>query len=334
MIRGINTGGGKADYYDNPNYDPKNEGKSKGDKALQNKAKSLAGLAVDEVIDIDKQNESTVSYFRNKEKERLNVNNPGAGTPQINPEFSKPASLDDKLAKFGFSFDPEDPDNYYGRQPEAELSTDTFRTDRTYTRIPGPGVDSGSYTVYEDTIKYQKGDPMPNTVSGVNQELQARKARTRDFAMEFRGTVYDYIGEVRASMLDEIDNEMDEYLNRDEPDFRYEPRQPLKYGELEDKFFPDDQSKKAAKKELRKIVAFTDDASEINREYSSLNQLAETALRAGIGSSPIPFGIDDGGSQVNDKLTAKNFEKSVESFNQWKSKKGVPKIVRLISKLG
>ena len=152
--------------------------------------------------------------------------------------------------------------------------------------------------------------------------------------MEFRGTVYDYIGEVRASMLDEIDSEMDEYFSRGETDFRYEPRQPLKYGELEDKFFPDDQSKKAAKKELRKIVVFTDDASEINREYSSLSQLAETALRAGMGSSPIPFGIDDGGSQVNDKLTAKNFEKSVESFNQWKSKKGVPKIVRLISKLG
>ena len=323
MIRGINTGGGKADYYDNPNYDPKNEGKSKGDKALQNHAKSLAGLPIDEVIDIDKQNESTVSYFRSKEKERLNVNNPGAGTPQINPEFSKPASLENKLGKFGLQLDPENPydslEAYdYGKEPIQYGKN--FDTSRGY--------------LMEETIQWDKGDPMPNTVAGVNQELQARKARTRDFAMEFRGTVYDYIGEVRASMLDEIDNEMDEYLNRDEPDFRYEPRQPLKYGELEDKFFPDDQSKKAAKKELRKIVAFTDDASEINREYSSLNQLAETALRAGIGSSPIPFGIDDGGSQVNDKLTAKNFEKSVESFNQWKSKKGVPKIVRLISKLG
>ena len=38
---------------------------------------------------------------------------------------------------------------------------------------------------------------------------------------------------------------------------------------------------------------------------------------------------------INEKeLTKQNYEKSVKAFEDWKSKKGVPKIVRLISKLG
>ena len=42
FISGNNLGGKDIDYYDNPNYDPKNEGKSKIDKALKDAAESAA----------------------------------------------------------------------------------------------------------------------------------------------------------------------------------------------------------------------------------------------------------------------------------------------------
>ena len=32
FLGGKNTGGDRADYYDNPNFNPKDDGKSKGDK--------------------------------------------------------------------------------------------------------------------------------------------------------------------------------------------------------------------------------------------------------------------------------------------------------------
>jgi len=354
---GNNTGGQNVDYYDNPNYDPKKDGKSSTDY-IKNSAKNSANWAeqaeeayvsgisddyqavveseVQSAYDkskADKQASETVSYFRARERERLNPG--GVGGPQINPRFSQPASLDDKLAKFGFSFDPESPDDYYGRAPQAELTNDYFSTDRTIKRDSSrPGVDPGSYTIYEETVKYKKGDPLPNTVAGVNQDLQARKARTRDFAMEFKGTIYDYIEDIKLKTLDYADSEVAEFYNRSDEFSNYADRQPLSYAELEDKYFPDTESKKAAKAELRKMISFTDKASDITRNYSNLSDYAETVIRTKMNSLPFPIGIDDGGASVNDKLTKANYEKGIKEFQAWKSKKGIPKIIRLISKLG
>ena len=356
FISGNNLGGKDIDYYDNPNYDPKKDGKSKIDAALKRAAESAAwaeeanqqyydvGIDYDYVVEAeneaaydkakaDKQASQTVSYFRARERERLNPG--GVGGPQINPRFSQPASLDDKLAKFGFSFDPEDPDNYYGRLPQAELTDDYFSTDRTIKRDSSrPGVDPGSYTIYEETVKYKKGDPLPNTVAGVNQELQAQKARTRDFAMQFKGTIYDYIEDIRLKTFDYIDSEVAEFYNKSDEYALSDKRQPLSYVELENKYFPDTESKKAAKAELKKMIAFTDEASDITRNYSNLSDYAETLIRTNMNPMPIPIGIDDGGVSVNDKLTKAKFEKGIREFQAWKSKKGIPKIIRLISKLG
>ena len=59
--------------------------------------------------------------------------------------------------------------------------------------------------------------------------------------------------------------------------------------DIEDKYFPDEASKKAAK-ELRSMISFTDAASDITREYSTLGQLAETI----VGDTPdTPMGIMD-----------------------------------------
>lgn len=306
---GNNTGGKNIDYYDNPNYDPTNEGKG--------------GAA---------SKDSTVSYFRGKDRERINPG--GVGGAQINPKFSQPASLDDKLAKFGFSYDPESPDTYYGKEPAGELSDVSFSTDRTIARDTSKiGVDPGNYTLFENTIKYQKGDPMPKTVAGVNQELQAIKARTRDAAMEFRGMVFDYIQDIKQKTLDAADTEIAEFYNKSDEEALSNKRIELSYSELEDKYFPDDASKKAAKAELRKMIAFTDEASDITRNYSTMSDYAETVIRGDMKSMPIPVGIDDAGVSVNDKITAENYKKNLDAYSQWKAKKGIPKIVRLISKL-
>ena len=353
---GNNTGGQNVDYYDNPNYDPKKDGKSSTDyikKSAQQSAdwaeqaeeayvsgvsdnyQAVVESEVQSAYDkskADKQTSETVSYFRARERERLN---PGISrSPQNNPRFSQPASLDDKLAKFGFSFDPEDPDNYYGRMPQAELTNDYFSTDRTIKRDSSrPGVDPGNYTIYEETVKYKKGDPLPNTAAGVNQELQAIKARTRDTAMEFRGMVFDYIEDIRLKTLDYADSEVAEFYNRSDEYSQTMNRQPLSYAELEDKYFPDKESKKAAKAELQKMISFTDEASDITREYSNISDYAETVIRTNMNSMPFPIGIDDGGVSVNDKITAKNYKKNLDAYSKWKSKKGIPKIVRLITKL-
>ena len=350
FLGGKNTGGDRADYYDNPNFNPKDDGKSRGDRLLREAAETKAyadnlnerkylhnepiehefiyeaeGEADYSKIKVDDQAKATVSYFRSKDKERLNPG--GVGGKQINPKFSQPASLSTKLSKFGMSYDPADPDTYFDQQfklPDTAISEKS----RTY--------DTGSFRVSggwnEETIEFTKGDPMPKTIAGVNQELQARKARTRDFAMEFRGTVYDYIDEVAKSVRDNIAGEFADHFGRD---VTYE--QPLSRKELEDKFFPDEASKKAAKTELKRMISFTDEISDINRNYSNIHDYAETILRTEFGSqAPFPLGVvnqeTDGG--VDDKITFKNYQKSKKAFNDWKAKKGVPKIVRLISKLG
>ena len=364
FLGGKNTGGDRADYYDNPNYDPLNEGKSKSSKKAEDLGEVVDNYEhkynylteyVDEETDLgrggslkfeedaidaaakslDAQTRETVSYFRGQDRNRLNPG--GVGGKQINEKFSQPSgSLDDKLGKFGFSYDPEDPDNYYGNEPQGKLSDNVFNTNRTIARNSNiPGVDPGNYTLYETTVQYEKGNPLPNTVAGVNQELQARKARTRDFAMEFRGTVFDFIDETRKNLIAHKDDIVNEYFRREDSGST------LMFNEkdIEDKYFPDEASKKAAKKELRSMVSFTDAASDITREYSTLGQLAETI----VGDTPdTPMGIMDHGIRgmvgepklINEKLTKQNYEKSVKAFEDWKSKKGVPKIVRLISKLG
>jgi hypothetical protein len=361
FLSGSNMGGKNVDYYDNPNYDPKNQGKSKGDKkkseALEaqghsdylNERKYTFGEPIEyeflqeadseaayAKLQADKQVEQTVSYFRAKERERLNPG--GTGKKIINEKFSQPSgTLDDKLGKFGFSYDPEDPDNYYGRVPEGRLTDEVFQTDRYFERNSNlPGVDPGTYRVFENTVKYEKGNPLPNTVAGVNKDLQARKTRTRDFAMEFRGTVFDFIEDVRLSLLDEADAETAEFYNRSDEFSQTTPRQPLSYLELENKYFPDEASRKAAKTELKKLISFTDKADDLNRNYSPLSKYAETIARTQTSSLPMPVGIGDyeGDNLVDDKITAKNYTKNMDAYSKWKSKKGIPKIVRLISKLG
>ena len=351
FLSGKNTGGDKADYYDNPNFNPKDDGKSKGDKLLRKAAEEQAyadsveanyyegrsddynhlvqteGEAAYAQGKADEQVKATVSYFRGKDKNRLNPG--GAGGKQINPKFSEAASLETKLSKFGFSYDPTAPDTFFEevyRLPDKAYSQNKTRTFDTSDMISHSGWN-------QETMQYKKDSPMPKTIAGVNQELQARKARTRDFAMEFRGTVYDYIGEVSKTLRDDIAGEIADSMGKEFQGYE----QPLSRKELEDKFFPDEASKKAAKTELMKMIAFTDEISDINRNYSSIHNYAETILRTEYGSrAPFPLGVvnqttDTG---VDDKLTFKNYEKSRKAFSDWKAKKGVPKIVRLISKLG
>ena len=126
---GNNTGGQNVDYYDNPNYDPKNDGKSKGDKLLQKAAyeqdyaesirQGYDAGAIDEYEVLmeaeneeavatgraNKQTQETISYFRARERERLNKDYPNAGSKINNPNFSKPSgTIQDKLGNFGMSF--------------------------------------------------------------------------------------------------------------------------------------------------------------------------------------------------------------------------------------
>lgn len=357
FLGGKNTGGDRADYYDNPNYDPIDEGKSKSSKKAEDLGDAVSDYEnkynymtqyVDEETDLgrggslkfeedaidaaakslDAQTRETVSYFRGKEKNRLNPG--GVGGKQINPKFSQPASLYTKLGKFGFSYDPTAPDTFFDEVfnlPDKAVSQyETRKFDTSGVANPG---------WIQETMEYKKDSPMDKTVAGVNQELQARKARTRDFAMEFRGTVYDFIDATRENLKAETSDLLAEYSRQDLE------TGPTTYTnkEIEDKFFPDEASKKAARVELKKIIAFTDEASDISRNYSNLTQYAETIVG---DTKDTPYGILDHGIRgpigekkwVNEELTKQKYEKSVKAFSDWKSKKGVPKIVRLISKLG
>lgn len=351
FLGGKNTGGDRADYYDNPNFNPKDDGKSRGDKLLRKAAEYKAvaddlgeqiyvqnapieheflyeaeGEAAVAQMRADDQAKATVSYFRGKDKERLNPG--GVSGKQINPKFSQPASLLTKLGKFGMSYDPVDPDTYYD---EAFKLPDNVIQEKSRTYDTGSVRVGGNWN--EETIEFIKGEPMPKTIAGVNQDLQARKARTRDFAMEFRGTVFDFIDEVAKGVRDDIAGEIADHMGKE----FHGHEQPLSRKELEDKFFPDEASKKAAKTELRRMISFTDEISDINRNYSNIYDYAETILRTDFGSqAPFPLGVVNQGTDggVDDKITYKNYQKSQKAYSNWKSKKGVPKIVRLISKLG
>tara|TARA_A100001234_G_scaffold218505_1_gene227619 strand:- start:1011 stop:2096 length:1086 start_codon:yes stop_codon:yes gene_type:complete len=354
---GNNTGGQNVDYYDNPNYDPTDEGKSKSSKKASDLGDAISDYknaygyhtenveadtnlgrggtlkSYEDRIDaqseaLDTQVKKTVSYFRGKDRERMNPG--GVGGPQINPKFSQPASLQDKLNKFGFSYDPTDPDTFFDqvfRTPEQAVDQYNVRRFDTSNMSPHSGWN-------QETMEYKKDSPMPKTVAGVNQELQAVKARTRDAAMEFRGMVFDFIDAHRSNLIQHKNDIVNEHLRREDSG----TTMMFNEKDIEDKYFPDDASKKAAKKELQKMVSFTDAASDITREYSTLGQLAETI----VGDTPeTPMGLMDHGIRgmvgepklINEAITAENYKKSLDAYSQWKSKKGIPKIVRLINKL-
>lgn len=299
FISGNNLGGKDVDYYDNPNYDPKKDGKSSTDYIKKSAAQSAdwakesnrqyydVGIEYDYVIEAegqaaydkivaDKQASETVSYFRAKEFERLNPG--GVGGPQINPKFADPLPLGSKL--------------------------------------------------FKDSQKKIKGDtPLAKTVAGVNQELQAIKARTRDAAMEFRGRVYDFIDEVTQNINDDF-----AYQSID-PDLfgsRTPPEVPT-YSSIENKYFPDTGEKSKARNTILKMIDSTDNEPPLNTLRGVAEEMAavkDPGLRdMGIGADRFNKW---GASNEN---TLKNLESGIKEFQAWKAKKGVPKIVRLLGKL-
>ena len=351
FISGNNLGGKDVEYYDNPNFDPERKGKSKTDyiKKQANESAEWAETAnynyyevgvgnYDDIIEAegeaaynksiaDKQVQETVSYFRAKERERLNPG--GAGNKIINEKFSKPSgTLDDKLGKFGFSYDPEDPDNYYYREPNAALSDNVFDTSRTIPRNTSiPGVDPGSYQMFESTVQYEKGNPLAKTVAGFNQELQAVKARTRDAAMEFRGRVYDFIEEVTKNINDDfVYNSIEWDRVRGGP-----PAPPPSYSSIEKKYFPNSGDVAKARNTILKMIDSTDNEPPLNTLRGVTEEMAavkDPGLRdMGIGADRFNKW---GASNEN---TLKNLESGIKEFQAWKAKKGVPRIIRLINKL-
>jgi len=348
FISGNNLGGKDVDYYDNPNYDPKNDGKSKGDKkkseALEaqghsdylNERKYTFGEPIEyeflqeadseaayAKLQADKQVEQTVSYFRAKERERLNPG--GAGKKIINEKFSKPSgSIEDKLGKFGFSYDPADPDTFFdmeNRFPSNAVSENS----RTYDT--GSVRTGGNWN--EETIEFAKGEPMPKTVAGVNQELQAIKARTRDAAMEFRGRVYDFIEELGDDFQKDITFDMVESDNLYSRGYR--PPQPMGYDYIENKYFPNSADKTKARNTILKMIDSTDNEAPVNTLRGVAEEMAavkDPGLRDfGIGAASLN---EYGASNEN---TLKNLESGIKEFQAWKAKKGVPRIIRLIKNL-
>lgn len=348
FISGNNLGGKDVDYYDNPNYDPKNEGKSKGDKLLkkaaaeQDYADSIrqgynAG-AIDEYEVLmeaeneeavakgfsDKQVQETVSYFRAKERERLNPG--GVGKKIVNEKFTKPSgSIVDKLGKFGMSYDPADPDTFFdmeNRFPSNAVSENS----RTYDT--GSVRTGGNWN--EETIEFAKGEPMPKTVAGVNQELQAIKARTRDAAMEFRGRVYDFIDEVTKNLNDDFAYQSIEWDRvGDKPGGNMGT--PPTYSYIENKYFPNSADKAQARNTILKMIDSTDNEAPLNSLRGVAEEMAavkDPGLRDfGVGASKLN---KYGASNEN---TLKNLESGIKEFQAWKAKKGVPRIIRLIKNL-
>ena len=297
FISGNNLGGKNIDYYDNPNYDPKNEGKSKIDKALKDAAQSAdwaeesnrqyydVGIDYDYVVEAeneaaydklkaDKQTSETISYFRGKERERLNPG--GVGGPQINPKFAEP-----------------------------------------------------SRTLFQksEEVGYKKNTPFKNTVAGVNQELQAIKARTRDAAMEFRGRVYDFIDEVTQNLNDDFAYQSVEWDRVSGGP----PIAPSSYSSIENKYFPNTGEKSKARNTILKMIDSTDNEPPLNTLRGVAEEMAavkDPGLRE--------FGV--GASRYNrwgasNESTLKNLESGIKEFQAWKAKKGVPRIIRLINKL-
>lgn len=347
FISGNNLGGKDVDYYDNPNYDPKNDGKSKGDKLLkkaaaeQDYADSIrqgydAG-AIDEYEILmeaeneeavakgfsDKQTRETVSYFRAKERERLNPGGPSGKI--VNEKFSKPNSLYDKLGKFGMSYDPADPDTYYD---QAFNLPDNAISEKSRTYDTGSVISGGNWN--EETIEFQKGSPMPKTVAGVNQELQAIKARTRDAAMEFRGRVYDFIEEVTQNLNDDFAYQSIEWdrVGTVPGGIR---KAPSTYSSIENKYFPNSADKASARNTILKMIDSTDNEAPLN----SLRGVAEEMAAV---KDPGLRDFNIGAAKLNkygasNENTLKNLESGIKEFQAWKAKKGVPRIIRLIKNL-
>ena len=338
FISGNNLGGKDIDYYDNPNYDPKKDGKSSTDYIKKSAKESanwaeqaeeayLSGVSDDyqAVVEsevqsnydkskADKQASETVSYFRARERERLNPG--GAGGKLNNPKFSKPSgTIEDKVAKFGMSFDPTDPDTYYDQAqkvPEGQLTENLYDTSRKI----------GNYDYFEETSRYAKGEPMPKTVAGVNQELQAIKARTRDAAMEFRGRVYDFIDEVTQNIHDDF-----AYQSIDWDAVPYSPggtkNAPPTYSSIENKYFPNTGEKSKARNTILKMIDSTDNEPPLNTLRGVTEEMAavkDPGLRdMGIGTSKLNKW---GASNEN---TLKNLEAGIKEFQAWKAKKGCTK---------
>lgn len=300
FISGNNLGGKNVDYYDNPNYDPGNEGK---------------GSAASK--------DSTVSYFRAKERERLNPG--GVGGAQINPKFSQPSgSIVDKVAKLGISYDPSDPDMFYDEYEKVQPQAGTLNTGDN--RVFDTSRTIGDMIFTESTMEFKKGDPMPKTVAGVNQELQAVKARTRDAAMEFRGRVYDFIDEVTKNLNDDF------AYQSIEPDyFGSNMSAPPTYSSIENKYFPDTASKTQARNTIRKMIDSSDNADPVDSLRGVAEEMAavkDPGLREfGVGAGKLN---KYGASNEN---TLKNLESGIKEFQAWKAKKGVPRIIRQIKNL-
>lgn len=352
FISGNNLGGKDVDYYDNPNYDPKNDGKSKGDKkkseALEaqghsdylNERKYTFGEPIEyeflqeadseaayAKLQADKQVEQTVSYFRAKERERLNPG--GVGKKIINEKFSQPSgTLEDKLAKFGISYDPTDPDMFYDEYEKVQPQAGTLNTGDN--RVFGTSRTIGNYRMAESTMEFKKGSPMAKTVAGVNQELQAIKARTRDAAMEFRGRVYDFIDEVTKNLNDDFAYQSIEWDRvGDKPGGNMGT--PPTYSYIENKYFPNSADKAQARNTILKMIDSTDNEAPLNSLRGVAEEMAavkDPGLRDfGVGASKLN---KYGASNEN---TLKNLESGIKEFQAWKAKKGVPRIIRLIKNL-
>lgn len=298
FISGNNLGGKDIDYYDNPNYDPKKDGKSSTDYIKKSAKESanwaeqaeeayLSGVSDDyqAVVEsevqsnydkskADKQASETVSYFRARERERLNPG--GVGGPQINPKFAEPSgTLGDKLLK-------------------KETKKDT---------------------------------PFKNTVADVNRELQAVKARTRDAAMEFRGRVYDFIEEVTQNLNDDFAYQSIEWDRVSGGP----PIAPSSYSSIENKYFPNTGEKSKARNTILKMIDSTDNEPPLNTLRGVAEEMAavkDPGLRDfGVGADRFNKW---GASNEN---TLKNLESGIKEFQAWKAKKGVPRLVKLLKNL-
>jgi len=351
FISGNNLGGKNIDYYDNPNYDPKKDGKSSTDYIKKSAQQSadwaeqaeeayLSGVSDDyqAVVEsevqsgydkskADKQTSETVSYFRARERERLNPG--GVGGSQINPKFSKPSgTIQDKLGNFGISYDPTDPDMFYDEYEKVQPQAGTLNTGDN--RVFDTSRSIGNKTFIESTMEFKKGTPFKNTVDDVNRELQAIKARTRDAAMEFKGRVYDFIEEVTQNINDDF-----AYQSIDWDAVPYTPsgtrNAPPTYSSIENKYFPNTGEKSKARNTILKMIDSTDNEPPLNTLRGVAEEMAavtDPGLRdMGVGASKTNKW---GASNEN---TLKNLESGIKEFQAWKAKKGVPRIIRLINKL-
>lgn len=350
FISGNNMGGKEVKYYDNPNYDPKNEGKSKIDRALAKAAESAdnaanineqfynVGIDFDYVVEAEneaaydalklkQQQDATISYFRAKERANLNKDYPDVGKNINNPKFSQPVPLEDKLSRVEPSYD-----DWLDNQ------VDTAKAERAFDDMYGRDSAPNSYferpPVNNNSVKIKGDGPLPKTVAGLNQDLQAIKQRTRDVAMEFKGRVYDFI--------EEVTQDFDKDFAYQSIDFdsigdvsgvgRGVAGLPQGYSYIENKYFPNSRDKQKARDIILKII---DDTGYNKMPTNSLRGVTEelAAIKEpifrdlGIGVSPMNTDI------VSNKKTLANLQKGITEFSNWKAKKGVPRLVRLLQNL-